>query len=216
MDACLSGTYVPYLVHLYRNGVMTTFNTTPPRGSARREALVEAVLQLVAEIGVDAVTHRRVAEAAGLPLASTTYWFSSKEQMLVAALELAADRDIAQLHEFVERGVGGPAAVALGAVLQSAQAPTEDGTGSLLAGYALAFEAARRPVLRAIVRRWTEEYVSTIARLLEAAGSTDPTGDAELLLAAADGLMIGQLSSGTGKDLGPGLERLITALTSTR
>ena len=68
-----------------------------PRGAARREALLEAVLKIVAEVGPDAVTHRRVAEVAGLPLASTTYWFDSKEQLLTAALELAAERDTARL-----------------------------------------------------------------------------------------------------------------------
>ena len=44
--------------------------TPRPRGAARREALLEAVLRIVAEVGPDAVTHRRVAEvgaaAAGL------------------------------------------------------------------------------------------------------------------------------------------------------
>ena len=75
-----------------------------PRGAARREALLEAVLRIVAEVGADAVTHRRVAEVAGLPLASTTYWFDSKEHLLTAALELAAERDIARrLQEFAGR-----------------------------------------------------------------------------------------------------------------
>src|SRR5579871_4901656 len=68
-----------------------------PRGAARREALLEAVLRIVADTGPDAVTHRRVAEVAELPLASTTYWFSSKEDLLAAALEFAAARDIAAL-----------------------------------------------------------------------------------------------------------------------
>ena len=69
-----------------------------PRGAARREALLDAVLRIVAEVGIDAVTHRRVAEVAGLPLASTTYWFESKEHLLTAALERAADRDIERLR----------------------------------------------------------------------------------------------------------------------
>ena len=56
-----------------------------PRGAARREALLEAVLRIVADVGPDAVTHRRVAEEAQLPLASTTYWFDSKEHLLTAA-----------------------------------------------------------------------------------------------------------------------------------
>ena len=76
-------------------------NTTRPRGAARREALLDAVLQVVAEEGVDAVTHRRVADVAGLPLASTTYWFESKEHLLMAALERAAERDIERLQAFI-------------------------------------------------------------------------------------------------------------------
>src|SRR5947209_20177253 len=82
----------------------TTSHAAPdgprPRGAARREALLEAVLRIVAEVGPDAVTHRRVAEMAGLPLASTTYWFDSKEHLLTAALELAAERDTARLPEY--------------------------------------------------------------------------------------------------------------------
>ena len=54
----------------------------------------------MAEVGPDAVTHRRVAEVAQLPLASTTYWFESKEHLLTAALELAAERDTARLLEY--------------------------------------------------------------------------------------------------------------------
>ena len=90
--------------------------TTPrlnprPRGAARREALLEAVLKIVAEVGPDAVTHRRVAEVAELPLASTTYWFDSKEHLLTAALELAADRDTARLLDSTKRWGTTPARV---------------------------------------------------------------------------------------------------------
>src|SRR5947209_17004939 len=73
-----------------------------PRGAARREALLEAVLRIVADVGADAVTHRRVAQEAGLPLASTTYWFDSKDHLLTAALERAAERDIARLSALLD------------------------------------------------------------------------------------------------------------------
>ena len=79
-------------------GVTTSPQRKRPRGAARREALLEAVLAIVADVGPDAVTHRRVAEQAQLPLASTTYWFDSKEDLLTAALELAARRDVARLE----------------------------------------------------------------------------------------------------------------------
>src|SRR5437588_13102902 len=91
-----------------------------PRGAARREALLEAVLQIVADVGPDAVTHRRVAEVAELPLASTTYWFDSKDHLLTAALELAAERDVVRLQESVAAFAGSgadPVAAAVDAVL---------------------------------------------------------------------------------------------------
>ena len=69
-----------------------------PRGTARRDAILDAVISVVADSGLDGVTHRRVAATAGLPLASTTYWFTSREEMLTAALSAAAEHDIARLR----------------------------------------------------------------------------------------------------------------------
>ena len=188
-----------------------------PRGAARREALLEAVLKIVAEVGADAVTHRRVAEVADLPLASTTYWFESKEQLLTAALELAAQRDIARLQEFIAEPLddsADPLELAVAAILEPLDESLQASRGSLLATYALLLEAARRPSLRAVTKDWTEAYLKLLSRLFKAAGSDDPRADGELLLAAADGLLISQLAQGTGGDLVPRLRRLASALVA--
>jgi DNA-binding transcriptional regulator YbjK len=191
--------------------------TPRPRGAARREALLEAVLRIVAEVGADAVTHRRVAEAAGLPLASTTYWFDSKEHLLTAALELAADRDVERLHALAAElgGDAGTVEAIVTAIVEPLNEGLQASRGSLMATYALLLEAARRPALRAVARRWTDAYMETIGGLLEAAGSTRPREDAQLLLGAADGLLIEQLASGRVTDLRPPLRRLATALLET-
>jgi|BarGraIncu00222A_1022003.scaffolds.fasta_scaffold17470_2 DNA-binding transcriptional regulator YbjK len=191
-----------------------------PRGTARREALLEAVLRIVAEIGADAVTHRRVAEVAQLPLASTTYWFDSKEHLLTAALELAAERDSARLHDYAHALDAAPAVDPLDAAAAAITEPLgEDLTasrGSLTATYALMLEAARRPALREIAARWTEAYIVTLSGLMEQAGSARPREDAQLLLATADGLLIGQLATGSAGDLRPRLRRLAASLVGHR
>ena len=190
-------------------------NGTRPRGTARREALLDAVLRVVADAGVDAVTHRRVAEVAGLPLASTTYWFESKEHLLTAALERAAERDIERLSAFLgadpER-VPDPLGLAVGAILDPIEASGQTSRGWLLATYALVLEAARRPTLRDVTARWTDAYLDALTPLLAAAGSREPRSDAGLLLAAADGLLLDQLASGDASDLAPALRRLAGAL----
>ena len=185
-----------------------------PRGSARRDALLDAVIRVVAEVGADAVTHRRVAEVADLPLASTTYWFESKEHLLTAALERAADRDIERLRAFIRDAslAMDPVGLAVDVILDPVDETGQASRGSLLATYALLLEAARRPALRAVTRRWTDAYLEALGHMLALAGSKNPSSDAALLLAAADGLLVEQLASGEYSDLGGQLRRLGAAL----
>ena len=176
---------------------------------------MDAVLLVVAGAGVDAVTHRRVAEVAGLPLASTTYWFESKEHLLTAALERAAERDIERLSAFLSEapeGLSDPLELAVGAILDPIEDSGQTSRGWLLATYALVLEAARRPTMREVTTRWTEAYLDALTPLLAAAGSREPRSDAGLLLGAADGLLLDQLASGEASDVAPALQRLAGAL----
>jgi TetR/AcrR family transcriptional regulator, regulator of biofilm formation and stress response len=207
-----------------------TQSNARPRGAARRDALLDAVLRIVADEGVDAVTHRRVAEVAGLPLASTTYWFDSKEHLLTAALERAADRDIERLQTLLgdaAKRAADPLGLVVDAILdpnaESAKAPpsgaadnsTPATRGYLLATYALWLEAARRPALRKVIARWNDAYTEALPPLLAAAGSRQPRSDVELLLAAADGLLVGQLTSDDASDLAEHLMRLASVLVKS-
>jgi DNA-binding transcriptional regulator YbjK len=192
-----------------------------PRGAARREALLEAVLRIVADVGADAVTHRKVAEEAGLPLASTTYWFESKDHLLTAALEMAAEHDSARLLEDVaakRTGAETPDELvdaAVATIIASCDAGLPASRRSLMATYSMLLEAARRPALREIAERWTDVYLQTLGDLLERAGSRRPREDAQLLLGASDGLLLGQLATGNASDLRVPLTRLAKTLVGT-
>jgi DNA-binding transcriptional regulator YbjK len=147
-------------------------------------------------------------------LASTTYWFDSKEHLLTAALELAAERDTARLLEYgaaMERSDVDPLDAVVGAIGECDDG-SQPNRGSLIATFALLLEAARRPALREISKRWTEAYLLTLSRLLERAGSASPRDDAELLIGATDGLLLEQLASGMHENLNPRLRRLAAAL----
>lgn len=179
------------------------------------------MLQIVGEVGADAVTHRRVAEVAQLPLASTTYWFSSKEDLLTAALQFAADRDLVRLHALADElcagnGVHGAAAIegAISAVIDPLDEPSS--RASLTATFTLLLEAARRPELQQLSRTWTDAYVDTVGMLLARAGSATPRDDARIVIATADGFLLEQLASGESEDPRPTLRRLIGALVQSR
>jgi len=53
----------------------------------RRERILNGVIDLLAQRGLEGVTHRAVDETAGLPQGSTSYYFSKKSDLLSAACE---------------------------------------------------------------------------------------------------------------------------------
>ncbi|MGO1768682.1 MAG: TetR/AcrR family transcriptional regulator [Microbacterium sp.] len=53
-----------------------------PNDPERRERILEATLDVIAEVGVHRATHRRIAERAGVPLGSVTYYFSGLPEIL--------------------------------------------------------------------------------------------------------------------------------------
>jgi AcrR family transcriptional regulator len=55
------------------------------RGDASRRAILDAACRIVADDGVGAVTHRRVARVAGVPPARVSYHFPTIEDLLVTA-----------------------------------------------------------------------------------------------------------------------------------
>ena len=113
--------------------------------SDRRSVILEATLRVIAGHGADGATHRAVAAEAGVPLASTTYHFTSKDALVHEALELAIDRSIAAVRR--ESAPPGPAdpAQLVGRLLSLVTAICDDDQAPLAAQYELVLEAGRRP-----------------------------------------------------------------------
>ena len=70
---------------------------------ARRQALADAALEIIAEVGLGRATHRAVAARAGLPLGATTYYFPSLDALLAAGLGQATEALWADLHTWAAR-----------------------------------------------------------------------------------------------------------------
>lgn len=69
-----------------------------PTDPGRRDRIARAAIDVIAEHGVEALTHRKVAAAAEVPLGSTTYHFGSLDDLVAAALKKAAERSVAELR----------------------------------------------------------------------------------------------------------------------
>ena len=68
-----------------------TRRTVQKRSNDRQGAMTDAAARLLIDEGIDAITHRRVATAAGLPQGSATYYYPSRAALLAAAVAAAED-----------------------------------------------------------------------------------------------------------------------------
>jgi DNA-binding transcriptional regulator YbjK len=154
----------------------------------RREQILEATLRVIGRSGREAVTHRAVAEEAGVPLGSTTYYFDSRDDLLGQALQHVArketDRHIQLGHEL--RKARGSRQLA-DMLLDQLVFEIED-RDAYVAEYELWLEASRRPDLREAATAWCDAVQLAVAGAMEKLGSTDPGADASLVVAAIDGL----------------------------
>lgn len=192
------------------------------KGERRREEILRATLRLMGERGPDSVTHRAVAEEAGVPLSATTYYFASKEHLLEQALLLAAREETERLERLVDELA--PLSLSprqwAGAVAGQIAADVEEDPAKHVTLFELALEATRTPVLRADVREWQAAHLRLAEAACRAVGSPEPELDARIVVAALTGLMLEQLASGR-PDFGeavmrPSLERLFARLAGRR
>jgi DNA-binding transcriptional regulator YbjK len=157
---------------------------------------VEAALTVIARVGPDGLTHRLVAAEAGVPLAATTYWFSSKEEIVGAAVVQAADDDVAHLDDLRARAAHWTADTAAAGLAQVVDEACTDRRETSVLGYALWVEALRRPALRPLAQRWIDAYLECFSDVLRTLGATDDVRSAaQLVTATVDGLVAQQLAA---------------------
>jgi DNA-binding transcriptional regulator YbjK len=187
-----------------------------PRDEQRRARIVDGALAVLARVGPDGLTHRLVAAEAGVSLASTTYWFASKEQIVEAAFVRAVDEAVAAIaarHDEMRIWTAKTAPTELARSIDRDRTVDRERT---IVGYALWVEAQRRPSLRVHAERWTAAYVDLYADLLRTLGATGDVEDAaRLLTAAIDGLISQQLAAETPLTV-PELARILAPLLQVR
>lgn len=169
------------------------------RSKVRREALLRAAIELLAEGGARALTHRAVAARAGLPPASTTYYFDTIQQLTDAALELHVSERVADLDAIVADALAGgrsPAEVGDRVVESLA-----DRTGDvLIAQFEIYLEAGRNPALRTTVAEALAAFEQFTALALKSLGARDPEGAAPMFVALLDGFAVHRVARPRPRD----------------
>ena len=178
-----------------------------PTDPTRRDRIADAALAIALEQGVAAVSHRAVAERAGVPLGSTTYHFKSLDDLLVTAVERATEQYAADLRRWSRAITNGDADL-VEAICDYVDTALGADRQRTRAAYDLYFAALRRPALMAPARAWA----AVTSRALEPHTSRAAARALNVLL---DGVLIQALLGGAvmpRQELAAILQAVLTAL----
>ena len=172
-----------------------TGSVATEKGERRRAALIAAAAELLGSGGFDAVRHRAVAEKAGLPLASTTYYFASLDDLVVAAMERSGRDELAAVRAELDAlpVAADPAAVLELVLDQLLGRESRNDPEAVVLRYERFVGAGRRPYLRPLMREMRGEFDALLVDVLARAGVTlDPTALLRLV-AVVDGTVVNSL-----------------------
>jgi TetR/AcrR family transcriptional regulator, regulator of biofilm formation and stress response len=169
----------------------------PPReltaAEARKREILIAALRVISEQGIDAVTHRRVAGEAEVPLGSLTYYFESRDDMIREAFRFYID----EANRFIL------------ALEQEIPPTTPDGLIDLLleimkrefaeermvrAEYELILHAARDEEVGRAFHSWERNLEARLSEALEVMGASRPHHGARTLLHLVRGFELQSLA----------------------
>ena len=147
----------------------------------RRSTILDATLRLIATDGVDSITHRRVAAAAGVPLGSTTYYFDSREQLLREAFRRYLEQ-IRALQTRVARSIRPTTVTGLVDLLVELTSREFEDEQMVLAEYELTLFAARDAEIADALHEWDASMIGSLARSFETLGAARPFDAARTVL----------------------------------
>jgi TetR/AcrR family transcriptional regulator, regulator of biofilm formation and stress response len=158
-----------------------------PGDPARRERIAAVVASVVAEHGVEGLTHRRVAAVAQVPLGSTTYYFKTLDDLLEAGLKRAIEENTEDLSRWAARISDRRSLIDATTELITRRTTTE--RDRTVVHYELYVASLRRPGLRSMSASWVSAFIEVFAEKF------DHT-TARAAAAVIDGLILQTIVSG--------------------
>jgi DNA-binding transcriptional regulator YbjK len=159
------------------------------RSRDRRELLLRAAVDLLADGGPKAVTHRAVAARAGVPQASTTYYFASIQELTDEALRLHLSERTSELQAMItEATAKGGSVEDIARVL--AEMLITRSRDIAIAQFEVYMQAGRDPELRDHVAKTLGAFELIAATVLGFLGVREPERAAPVFVALIDGFLL--------------------------
>jgi AcrR family transcriptional regulator len=163
---------------------------------APRDRILRAVLDLVAEHGIGALSHRQIAAHAEVSLGTLSYHFPERATLLRESLRLFASEEVARIED-VGRGLrsGEHGLDDLGRLVAQAVAGASD-VAHVVAQFELYLHVTRDSDLRDAVIECQRAYDDLAEEALRLLDVPDPEGIAPLVVSMVDGLALRRVLTG--------------------
>lgn len=152
-----------------------------------KEALLRAVVDVVAEEGLDGLSYRKVAQRAGVNNTLISHHFGSKEALLEAATAWAVQRSqqLAGLNRTADLDLD---------FAETLTRLVDEEPNVQMFQYYMVLASRRSPELVRIAGTLYESYISIVESILARCGSGPDRATARAVFAALDGLVLQQLT----------------------
>lgn len=151
-----------------------------------RAKVLAATIDLIYELGLGGITHRKIAERAGVPLGTTTYHFESLTQLIELAIRQELNADSKRRKDVLQRSVAGADIVTW---LLELMLPQGSDQPHILANVNVRLSEIQLTIdFRHLVKKLQFEVESDIANLLVQSGID--SSHAGTVLALLDGFLL--------------------------
>jgi DNA-binding transcriptional regulator YbjK len=155
----------------------------------RRQQIADAAIQILADAGAHGLSHRAVDAQAGVPRGTTSNFFNSRGELVLAAARRLNDAHwqyVRTLRDEIDSPLDRER---LAAILHRLVAAEEvEVRVRHLARYELFLAGVREPELRPILADIRQAAMQTAVILLESAGLPEPARHVDLLASVLNGL----------------------------
>ncbi|AEN67189.1 transcriptional regulator, TetR family (plasmid) [Enterobacter soli] len=132
------------------------------KSEVTKEKIIRAATQVIRRDGLQACTHRAVAEEAGVSLGTTTYQFRTLDDLLTAVMQLAIDEFSDSTRRWLQLNASG----ATEDILTRFVMWTLSERSRLSTEYELFVAAVSRPLLRPCAMNWLHEHETLLIEFL--------------------------------------------------
>lgn len=122
--------------------------------------MIQAACELIPEVGVAGLTHRLVAERAGVPLGATTYYFASLDDLVAETLAYAAEVTTECLRDWAAVLAS---STDVAATLASLAGDYLRDRAAMVTWNELYTAAAHTPELRPLARLWSDGLIEVLS-----------------------------------------------------